>query len=132
MLPALFNDTRLASLFGSPFTFERERTFFPEFDIDETESGYEIALDLPGVAKEDLKVNVEGSTLTVKGSRKAPADALEGKYSNRTRWSGEFSRSFDLGEEADGSKVGASFKDGVLRLTVAKAETAKPREIAIQ
>jgi HSP20 family protein len=136
MLPVLFNGTRLDSLFSSlPFTRfqgEAEEAYFPAYDVDETEKGYEIVLDLSGVAREDVKASIEGTTLTIKGSRKAPDAAPEGKYSHRTRWSGEFSRSFDLGEDADGSKVAASLKDGVLRLTIGKAESAKPREIAIQ
>ena len=129
MLPALWNEGALDRLFAAPF-FGETRTFVPGCDIDETETGYEITLDLPGVSKDDLKVNVEGQTLTVSGSRTS-SEAKEGLYSRRSRWTGEFTRTFNLGDGCDGSRITASLKDGVLKLGVAKAESAKPREIAI-
>jgi HSP20 family protein len=88
-------------------------------------------LDAPGIAKEDLSLTVEEGVLTVRGSRKAP-EVKDGCYTHNHRWAGEFVRTFRLGNGLDTSKVEANLKDGVLHITIAKSEVAKPREIAIQ
>jgi HSP20 family protein len=123
MLPTLLDENRV---FAAP-----ARTYAPAFDCYETGTSWELLVDVPGVAREDLKLTLETNELTVQGSRKAP-EVPEGSAIHTHRWSGEFSRTFRLGDGLDTSKVEASYKDGVLRVTIAKAEAAKPREIAIQ
>lgn len=142
MLPMLMNEGALTNrLFGAPnllpslFDVVEQATpaqaYVPPFDCYETENTWELLLDAPGIAKEDLKLSVEAGVLTIRGSRKAP-EIKEGSYRHNHRWAGEFVRTFRLGDGLDTSRIEASFKDGVLRVSIAKAESAKPREITIQ
>jgi len=141
MLPVLWNQgartnrvwapDSLASFFPSIFEGEAEAAPYAfAFDVLETEDGYEVKLDLPGIAKEDLKIGVENDVVTIRGSRKAP-EPREGAYARTERWSGEIERKLSLGQGLDASKLTASLKDGVLTLVIPKAESAKPREIKV-
>lgn len=101
--------------------------FNPKADIVETEAGFQVWLDMPGVAKEDLKVKVEQGQLSIFGKAKAH----QGKSFKREYPVGDFSRSFTLGKSVDPSKIEAQYQDGVLRLELAKAEEALPVEVTI-
>jgi len=104
---------------------------FPPTNLSDTGDNLEIVAEVPGVAKEDLQVKIQGNYLQIAGSRKTSAP--EGFKAHRTeRSSGTFSRSFTLPYEVDSSKVHATLKDGMLTLVLPKAETAKPRQISIQ
>lgn len=127
MLPSLFNEISRFPLF---FEDEAVRSFAPALDVFEYADRYEFRFDVPGVAKGDLKVGLENGVLTVEGERKAPE--LPEEASGRCeRWTGKFSRSLTLPENADAASVEAKLADGVLALTVKKAERAKPRQISI-
>ena len=85
---------------------------------------------MPGVAKEDLQVKIQGNYLEINGTRKS--DLPEGYTVHRTeRGSSTFSRSFTLPYEVDADQVTATLKDGLLKMTLPKSETAKPRQISI-
>jgi len=92
-----------------------------------------IEADLPGVSKEAVSVNIENRTLTIKGERKREEVTEEGGRVQRTeRVFGTFVRAFSLPETADTTKVSASYKDGVLSLTIPRAEESKPRAIEVK
>ncbi len=88
-------------------------------------------LELPGVKSDDLEISVMGSELTVKGKRtEAEGEGLT--FHRRERSVGAFSRVVDLPFDVDADRVQASLKDGVLLITLPKAEAAKPRKISVQ
>lgn len=96
-------------------------------DIREVDNAYELEAELPGFAKEDIKIDVDGEYLTVSAERKQEKDEKDdrGSYVRRERYYGSFSRSFDV-SGVDTEKIGASYKDGVLKLVMPKMEQKKP------
>lgn len=103
----------------------------PPVDIIENPDGITLKADLPGVAKENLAVDVNGDTLTIEGDVALGESAnLQGVYAEVRV--AHYKRSFVLSRDLDGSKIEASMKNGVLTLTVPKAEAAKPRRIAVK
>lgn len=104
----------------------------PRANVAETEEAFEISVDLPGLTAEEVELEFEDGKLTIAGTRKNEAEE-EGKTFHRVeRRSGEFRRSFTLGQDVDPDKVEAGFKDGVLRVTVPKAEKVRPKKIEIK
>ena len=105
--------------------------FLPAVHIIEVERAYEIAIDLPGVAREDIHVAVNDGILTVAGERKA-IDAEGARVHRSERTLSKFNRNFRLPENADAAQISARSEHGVLKLTIAKQEKAVPRRIEIQ
>ena len=106
--------------------FERA-DWTPAADIYETESGYLIAMDLPGIDREALEIDVDDNRLLVRGTRAIS----EQKQHRSERPRGKFLRTFSVPGSVDQSKIGAEMKDGVLTFTLPKAEEAKPRRISV-
>lgn len=104
----------------------------PVVDITEDEHAYILQAELPGVKKEDVTVQLENGTLTVSGDRQFNREEKSRKVHRIERFYGTFSRSFDLPEDVNPDKVNASFQDGVLTVTVAKSEAAKPKRIEVK
>jgi HSP20 family protein len=103
----------------------------PAVDVHESENGYTLQFDLPGVNPKDVKIEVEAGTLTVKGER--AAQAPEGASAHRLeRVTGSFERAFKLRAKVDADAIQASYKDGVLTIGLPKAPEAVKREIQIQ
>lgn len=105
----------------------------PAVDIRETEDAFLFTAELPGLDKNDVHITVENKVLTLSGERTWSEEEEEEKnsYHRIERAYGNFTRSFTLPNAVDPSKVEAKFKDGLLTITVAKAEEVKPREIEI-
>jgi HSP20 family protein len=103
----------------------------PAVDVTENESGITVKADLPGVSRDNLHIRVDGETLTIEGQVNLGAvDGLEPVYAEvRTA---QYKRSFVLSRDLDTSKIDATMKNGVLTLTVAKLEQAKPRRIPVR
>ena len=106
------------------------KTFIPATDIIETEGQILVFADMPGVDKNSIKVTLENNVLTIEGQVKqdAPKDmtVIYSEYET-----GDYYRSFTLGDAIDRSKIAAKYKDGVLQLTLPKAEEAKSRTIDV-
>ncbi|WP_246845864.1 Hsp20/alpha crystallin family protein [Bdellovibrio sp. ZAP7] len=102
--------------------------FSPSVDIEEKENAYIVTTDLPGFKKEDIKIEMADNVLTISGER--IKEAGDKKYSERS-W-GKFQRTFSLPVHVAGDKIEASYKDGVLEVTLPKAENAKSRSIKVQ
>lgn len=102
----------------------------PRTDVIESDQGYELDLDLPGVAKETLDIQVANDTVTVKGERK-PASAT-GAYHRIERPYGNFERVFWLPEFVNQQGIEAKLSDGVLKLFLPKREETKPKQISVQ
>jgi HSP20 family protein len=104
----------------------------PLINVAETESGYEITAELPGVKPENLNVEYREGALVISG-RKAEEAEEKGKTFHRVeRYAGEFRRVIALPQTVDQEHVEANYHHGVLRVTVPKAEAAKPRQISIK
>ena len=88
-------------------------------------------IELPGVPKESVEISIEGRTLRVSGERKAPELGEGESWHRRERWQGKFEKAYTLPFSVEQDKVKAEFRDGLLKMTLPKAEAEKPRKIAI-
>ena len=104
----------------------------PLVDITEDDKEYLIKAELPEVKKEEVKVTVENGLLTISGERKIEKEEKGKRYHRVERAYGSFVRSFSLPDDADGNKVNAEFKEGVLRVHLAKSEHTKPKQIDVK
>ena len=104
----------------------------PQVDITEDDKEYLIKADLPEMKKDEIKVNVENGVLSVSGERKTEKEEKNKKFHRIERSYGTFMRSFALPDDADGTKVAAEFKEGVLRVHLPKNPVAKPKAIEVK
>lgn len=122
-------------LFASRYGDEAEqaaRTFRPAVDIEEHEDAIVIHADLPGVAKKDIDVRVDGNTLTIKAERSSEAESSDKTVHRRERFYGLFQRSFTLPDNVDASELKARYDNGVLTLNLPKRPEAKPRSVKVE
>ena len=126
--------------FFSPERFFREWTspgqraarLAPAVDVSEDETTYAITIELPGVKKEDVSVEVHENVLSIRGEKKSEREEKKDKTHWLERTYGSFSRSFTLPPSAVSEQLRASFKDGVLSIELPKKEEVKPRQISIK
>jgi HSP20 family protein len=104
----------------------------PPVDIYETKESIVLNVELPGVVKENITLEVKDSTLTLKGEKKLEKDVKEESYHRMERTYGSFMRAFTLPSTVQQEKVKARFKDGVLEVTIPKAEEAKPKQVKVE
>lgn len=123
----LFTDTRASGLEEDPF-----QSFSPAVDIFERGDNLILSAELPGVRREELDLKVEGNVLTIRGERVRDKTIQEEQYHRVERSYGTFSRSFTLPSTVDAARIQARFKDGILEVTLPKAEDAKPKKIDVQ
>ena len=107
------------------------RTWMPPADIHETENELVVTADLPGVDLQSIDVRVENNVLSITGERKLQETAENVNVHRLERMYGAFARSFTLSTQVNTKKIQANYKDGVLKITLPKAEQAKPKRIAI-
>jgi len=105
---------------------------FPSVNITEDMDAYYVSAELPGVKSADLELNVTANQLTMAGERKISEEAADVRYHRREREAGRFSRAIAMPGDVDADHVKAKLADGVLTVTVPKAEKAKPRQITVQ
>jgi len=103
----------------------------PSADITEDEKEYLIRLDIPGMEKNDIKVNFQDGRLTITGERKSEEKEEKKDYVRQERYFGSFYRSFTLPEKIKEEAIEATFKNGVLKLVVPKGEIKKAKPIKI-
>ena len=117
------------SLFAGEPLFRQELTWakMPAVDVVESDKGYEITADLPGMDEKNIEVKVTDGVLSIKGERQEEKEEKKKDYFLQERSYGSFQRSFELPESIDADKIEASFKKGVLTLKLPKkAEAQKP------
>jgi len=105
--------------------------FTPSCDVDETDSLYLMSFDLPGVKKDDIKIDFKDGVLTVSGERKSETEKKEKTSYRSERFYGSFSRSFQLPTGVKPEQVETYYADGVLRIAVPKTETVKTQQIKV-
>ena len=105
-------------------------TVDPTLDVRSDADAVTITAEVPGVPLEAIRITVVGDTLTLEGERKA-RDVAEERYHRRERRWGKFQRVLKLPERVAAEKIEATLKDGILRIRLPKAESAKPRQIRV-
>ena len=116
---------------GTDQKAEPAPALLPPVDVIEDAAGITLYADLPGVHKENLKIEVDSDNLTIEGTMNLPSSQnVEGTHVEVA--SPRFRRVFTLSKELDTENLQAELKHGVLKLHIQKAEHAKPRRIAIQ
>lgn len=128
LLPSLWEDFFDRDWFNVP-SAAQGNTSVPAVNIKETEEGYAIEMAAPGMNKDDFKVDLDHNLLTISAetkSEESDKDA-EGKYTRREFNYRSFKRTFTLPETADGEKIHAAYKEGVLAIDIPKKEEAKPK-----
>ena len=126
----------LDTLFEMPFwsNFGRQSQLFsgwsPALDLYQNNDNVIARVELPGMRKEDIEISLQDGMLTINGERKS--ETAEGDKAERTeRYVGKFRRSISLPTQVDANKVTANYRDGILTVTLPKAEEAKPKQIKV-
>jgi HSP20 family protein len=106
--------------------------WIPAVDIAERENDFVVRMELPGVTKEDVKIIMQEGILTVKGEKKQEKESKGSDYHRVERSYGSFQRSFTLPTAIKAENIDASFRDGVLNISLPKAEEARPKQIDVK
>lgn len=128
---------RINRLFEDEFYGDQKRSesslasWYPTTDIYETKDEYVFKLEIPGLSKDDVKIELNNNTLSLKGERKEEKEVKKEDYHRIESFSGTFSRSFSLPKNVDAGKVNATLKDGILEVRIGKAEAVSTKEIPI-
>jgi len=117
-------------------TFDSEETpevdWSPRVDITENENSYVVKAELAGLSKDDVKITMKEDVLTIRGEKKSETKSENENVHLLERRYGRFVRAFRLPSSVNSKKIDATFKDGILTLSLPKAEEAKPKEIEIK
>ncbi|ROQ89568.1 Hsp20/alpha crystallin family protein [Desulfosoma caldarium] len=105
---------------------------FPLLNVSEDKDNLYVRAELPGIQASDLDISVEGDTLTLRGERKSHEAEENVSYHRREREFGRFRRSLTLPTRIDVDKVEAVFQNGILKITLPKAEEVRPKQIAVK
>lgn len=108
------------------------KSWVPAIDVVENNGNLEVRAEIPGVKKENLKVTVENDHLLITGERSQENETKDKKYHRIERFYGKFYRSIALPFSVDADKVKASYKDGILIVTLPKPESMKTKEIEVE
>ena len=106
--------------------------WLPSLDVSETKTELVVKAEVPGMEAKDIDISLSDGVLTIKGEKKQEKEEKEANYHLVERSYGSFLRSVNLPREVQGDKISASYKDGVLRITLPKSEEAKKKEIKIK
>jgi HSP20 family protein len=122
---------RLFDTFLGERRFDREFTWAPAVEVKELPDKFVLKVDLPGIKKEDIKLEVSDNILTISGERKEEKEEKEAQYYRREIVYGSFYRSIQLPPNVDPEKITAKLENGVLTIEIPKTEKAKAKEIPI-
>ena len=136
MVPSIFGENLFDEFWNDPFDMDRmlPRGRDPLYgkhsknlmktDVRETEGSYELDVDLPGFKKDEVNVELNNGYLTIEAAKSLDKDDTDkqGRYIRQERYAGSMSRSFYVGEDVQPSEISAKFENGILQLSVPKAE----------
>lgn len=106
-------------------------TWAPAVDIAEHDDEYVVKVELPGVAKDEVKITLESNILTISGEKRQDKESKKENVHRMERVYGSFQRSFTLPSTVRSEKIDAFFRDGILNISLPKAEEAKPKQIEV-
>jgi len=106
-------------------------SWIPAVDVFEDANAIRVVAELPGLKPEDVQITLEDGTLTIRGEKKQGAEETTERVHRYERSYGVFQRAFRLPDSVDGDRVDAAYENGVLTVTLPKAERAKPRKIQV-
>ena len=137
--PALLRDVMMPrsmrhlfdDFFGTEDSINSNSFFKPGVDIIENENSFYIQLSLPGMKKEDIKIEMKGDDLVISGERRAKRTEENGKVHLSEINYGSFTRSFYLPENIEKENIQANYEDGILSVSLPKGEAAKAKTISI-
>lgn len=135
LMPSIFGESLLDELMDD-FAFPRAGRGYSSTsglmrtDVKETDQGYELAIDLPGIRREDVKARLQNGYLVVSAASNVSSDEkdTDGKFIRRERYCGSMSRSYYVGDTVKEEDIHAKFEDGILKLTVPKNVPSKVEE----
>ena len=127
LMPSIFGENLFDDFMDFPFGGKKINTMM-KTDIRDTDSSYELDIDMPGFKKEDIKAQLKDGYLTISASTSANNDEQDkdGRYIRRERYAGSCSRSFYVGEGVKEEEIRAKFENGILKLSIPKVEN-KPQ-----
>jgi HSP20 family protein len=131
-LPQRMSSDLLNQIMGQWEPFMGERALWPAIDIADKADAIVIKAEVPGCKSEDIEISIYGSTMTISGEKKEHAEAQKENYYHVESRYGSFRRDLILPAEVDVDKVSAQSKDGILTVTMPKAEKAKAKRIKVQ
>lgn len=143
MLPSIFGENLFDEFFNDPFAlmtsgrdplYGKHAKNLMKTDVRELDGSYEIDIDLPGFKKDEVDIQLQDGCLTISAAKGLDKDEKDkqGRYIRQERYAGSVSRSFYVGEDVKPADVKASFEDGILKLSVPKAEAKQlPENITI-
>lgn len=123
---------RMIDSFFRPAATEASGGWAPACDVRETETDFVVRAELPGVAKDEIKVNLVNNTLTIRGEKKEENEEKKGNWHRVERTFGAFERALTFPANVQAEQIKARYTNGVLEVTVPKAESARTREIKIE
>ena len=123
---------RLFNAFFGTEPHDIENMWRPAIDIEESNGNLLVRAEVPGMKKEDIKVAVKDNMLTISGERKRENETIEKTFHRIERSYGKFSRMIRLPAEVDADKVKATYKEGVLHVTLPTPEAMKPKQIEVK
>ena len=104
----------------------------PAVDVRETEKGYQMDMEIPGLTEKDVEVEVKENLLTISSRKEEEREEKKNGYLLRERRRGSFARSFVLPEDVDREAIGAEFRNGLLQISLPKQEKAQPKRIEVR
>jgi HSP20 family protein len=123
---------RLFNTFFGGLTEEREGFWSPVLDIEENNGNLMVKAEIPGMTKDDIKVTVRDNMLSITGERKQEKETKDKTFHRIERCYGKFSRVITLPTEVEADNIKATYKDGILNVTLPKSESAKPKQIDVE
>lgn len=108
------------------------RDFLPPMDISEDSANYVVKTEIPGMKAEDIKIDLTGRTLTLKGEKKQESETDDENWHRVERSYGSWLRRVEMPQAVDPEKIVAQYDDGVLTVRIAKADEVKPRQIEVK
>ena len=119
-------------LLPTPEGGEPGKDFLPPMDISEDTTNYIVKTEIPGMKADDIKIDLTGRTLTLRGEKKQESETKDENWHRVERSYGSWLRRVEMPQAVDAEKITASYDDGVLTVQVAKAEELKPRQIQVK
>ncbi|UCF07115.1 MAG: Hsp20/alpha crystallin family protein [bacterium] len=104
----------------------------PRVNVEETPDRYEVTAEIPGMEKDEIKIEVKDHEMTIRGEKKMEEEKKDKNFHLFERCYGQFARTFALPDNVDTNKITAEYKNGILMLGIPKTEEAKPKEIEVK